>query len=332
MTFTKRSIPLAVCCILFGSGSSLAQQLPGEAAAIPSQIPGVVDASARWELVWSGVASADGINGDTTGVYFAQEQTDRIVYLDNSHTEYTLLEDVYGVGSISIDAEGRMFAVERTCTEPMNPELPGCNVLTRVTQVLPERRVLANRFSDGRPLGRLNDVIGDGSGGAFFTSGGIYHVSADGVVSVVAEDDIRTNGIMLSADGRVLYVTNGSEVVAFDVRPDGSTRNRRVFGSLEGDNGGDGIALDAEGRLYVTAGQGVHVLSSGGEHLGVIPTPRRGITATFGGPDKRWLYVPQIGAIGPNGQPYETPEGIRNIAMSIYRIRLQTPGLAARPK
>lgn len=311
---------------------AMTQTLPGESEALPSAIPSVIDASARWELVWSDVASADGIVGDETGVYFAQEQTDRVVYLDNEHTEYTYLEDVYGVGSVSIDAGGRMFAVERTCTEPLNPELAGCNVLTRVVQLTPERRLLANRFADGRPLGRLNDLIADGNGGAYFTVGGVYHVGADGVVSTIAEGDIRTNGIMLSPGGRTLYVTNGTEVVAFDILPDGSTRNRRVFGSLEGDNGGDGMAVDSDGRLYVTAAAGVHVFAPDGDHLGVIPTPRRAITAAFAGAEKNWLYVPQIGAIGPDGRPYTTPEGIRNIAMSIYRIRLQSRGLPGRPK
>ena len=309
-----------------------AQLLPGESEARPSSIPGIIDASARWELVWSGVASADGIVGDENGVLFAQEQTDRVVYLDNEHTEYTYLENIYGVGSVSVDAEGRMFAVERTCTEPLNPELPGCNVLTRIVQLLPERRVLANRFIDGRPLGRLNDLIADGAGGAFFTVGGAYHVDSGGNLSIVADQDIRSNGIMLSPDGRTLYVTNVSEVLAFDVRSDGSTRNRRVFGDLLGDNGGDGMAVDDSGRLYVTAAAGVHVFAPDGEHLGIIPTPRRAITAAFGGPEKAWLYVPQIGALGPDGQPYTTPEGIRNIAMSVYRIRLLSRGFAGRPK
>jgi len=322
---------LIYCAVLLG-GNAGAQLLPGESEAMPESIPGIIDDSARWELIWSGEASADGIVGDANGIYFAQEQTDRVVYLDREHTEYTLLEDVYGVGSISIDAEGRLFAVERTCTEPLNPELAGCKVLTRVVQLLPERRLLANRFADGRPLGRLNDLIADGNGGAFFTVGGVFHVSANGEVRAVATDDIRTNGIMLSPDRRRLYVTNGGEIVSFEVMPDGSTRNRQRFASLGGDTGGDGMAIDEAGRLYVTAGQGVHVLSPGGEHLGLIPTPRRAITVAFGGPDKRWLYVPTIGAIGTDGQPYQVPEGIRNIAMTIYRIELESRGFAGRPK
>jgi len=327
--------PAAGIALVLGGlvcGAAPAQPLPGEAEAIPTAIAGVVGTQARWELVWSDVASADGIVGDETGVYFAQEQTDRIVYLDNDLVEHTFLEDVYGVGSVSIDAPGRMFAVERTCTEPLNPELATCKVLTRVVQVFPERRVLANRFADGRTLGRLNDLIADGAGGAFFTAGGLYHVGADGVVSTVAEQGIRSNGLMLSPDGATLFVTNVTEVLAFDVGADAATSGQRVFASLDGDDGGDGMAVDETGRLYVTAARGVHVLAPDGEHLGLIPTPRRAITVAFGGPGKRYLYVPQIGAIGPDGGPYATPDGVRNIAMSIYRIRLDARGFAGRPK
>jgi gluconolactonase len=198
--------------------------------------------------------------------------------------------------------------------------------------LLPEPRLLANGFADGTPVGRPNDLIADGEGGAFFTMGGAYHVSAQGVVSVVEDQNLRSNGIMLSRDGGTLYVTNVTEVLAFDVRPDQTTQNRRVFGTLAGDDGGDGMAIDAEGRLYVTGNAGVHVLSEQGEHLGLIPTPRRPITLAFSGPGKRTLYVPQMGAIGPDGKAWSTPEGIRNTAMTIYTLEMLTPGFAGRPK
>ena len=92
---------------------------------------------------------------------------------------------------------------------------------------------------------------------------------------------------------RTLYVTNNTDVLAFDVRADGTTANRRDFGTLDGDDGGDGMAVDSEGRLYVTGNSGVHVLSPRGEHFGLIPTPRRPITIAFSGPDKKMLYAPQ---------------------------------------
>jgi gluconolactonase len=175
-------------------------------------------------------------------------------------------------------------------------------------------------------------LIADGKGGAYFTVGGIYYVNAQGIVSTVADQDIRTNGLMLSTDGRVLYVTNGTAVLAFDVLADGSTRNRREFAGLAGDTGADGMAIDAAGRLYVSAASGVHVLSPQGAHLGLIPTPRQPISLAFAGPQKRTLYAAQMGAIGPDGKAWSTPTGVRNTAMTIYRIAMLTEGFKGRAK
>jgi gluconolactonase len=92
------------------------------------------------------------------------------------------------------------------------------------------------------------------------------------------------------------------------------------------------MAVDSTGRLYVTGNLGVHVLSPDGKHLGMIPTPRRPITLAFSGPDKKTLFVPQMGAIGPDGKPWTTPEGVRNTAMTIYKISMLSEGFKGRPK
>jgi sugar lactone lactonase YvrE len=92
------------------------------------------------------------------------------------------------------------------------------------------------------------------------------------------------------------------------------------------------MAIDAAGRLYVTASTGVHVLGSDGKHLGLIPTPRVPITLAFSGPDKKMLYVGQMGAVGPDGKPWATAQGVRNTAMTIYRMPMLTEGFKGRPK
>jgi gluconolactonase len=318
----------------FLTGAAAAQPLlPGERATNITGIPGVVAPGAKWEIVWADFETADGINGTPDGgVIFAQEQTDTIRKLDAAGKEWTIVPDTRGAGSVSLDAQGRLYGVERTCTEPLNAQLPGCNEPPRIVQYLPERRVLAMAFADGTPFGRLNDLIADGKGGIYFTVGGAYYLSPSGVVSTVADQDIRSNGIMLSPDGRTLYVTNNANVLAFDVRGDGTTANRREFGTLGGDDGGDGMAVDSEGRLYVTGNRGVHVLSPRGEYLGLIPTPRRPITIAFSGPDKNLLYAPSSGAVGPDGKAWATPETIRNTAMTMYRIAMLSQGYKGRPK
>jgi gluconolactonase len=323
----------ALSVLLTASAPALAQLLPGERPAAVGEIPGVIGAGATWELVWADFKTADGLVGTADGgVLFAQEQGDTVRKLDVNNHESVYLTDSHGAGALSSDAQGRLYAVQRTCTDPGRPFSAACQELTRISILAPEPRLLANSFADGRPLGRLNDLIADGKGGAYFTVGGLYYVNAQGVISTVADQDIRTNGLMLSTDGRTLYVTNVTTVLAFDVQPDGSTRNRREFGSLNGDTGGDGMAIDSAGRLYVSAASGVHVLSPRGEHLGLIPTPRVPISIAFAGPQKRTLYVAQMGAVGPDGRPWATPAGVRNTAMTIYRINMVSEGFKGRPK
>jgi gluconolactonase len=332
---SRATVVLLTCLVAPASvhGQARAPLLAGERETMVTAIPGVIAAGTAWEIVWADFETADGIVGTADGgVLFAQEQTDTVRKLDAAGKEYVYVTETRGAGAVSLDAQGRLFAAQRTCTDTARPFSTACAEPTMISQLLPERRMLANAFADGRLLGRVNDVMADGRGGAFFTSGGLFHVSATGVVTTVATDNLRSNGVMLSGDGKVLYVTNNTEVLAFDVQPDFSTRNRRVFASLNGDAGGDGMAIDNAGRLYVTGNLGVHVLSPDGKHLGMIPTARRPITLAFSGPGKKTLYVPQLGAVGPDGKAWATPEGVRNTAMTIYRIQMLAEGFAGRPK
>lgn len=305
----------------------------GERAAVSTAIPDVVAGGLKWEMVTAGFNNMDGMVGTADGgIIFAQEQTNTIRKLEPDGKETVFIADTHGAGAVSVDAKGRIFAVQRTCTDPGLRLGNACLERPMVSQLAPDKRMLTNSLPDGRPLGRVNDIVADGKGGAYFTVGGAHYVNADGVVSTVADQSLRSNGIMLSRDGKTLYVTNNTDVQAFDVQPDGTTRNRRTFGDLAGDNGGDGMAIDNAGRLYVTASQGVHVLGPDGRHLGLIPTPRRPISVAFSGPDKKVLYCIQNGAIGPDGKNWSTPEGIRNTAMSLYRIPVIAQGYLGRPK
>ncbi|MEO0062790.1 MAG: hypothetical protein RLZZ08_1350, partial [Pseudomonadota bacterium] len=50
------------------------------------------------------------------------------------------------------------------------------------------------------------------------------------------------------------------------------------------------------------------------------PVPRRAITLAIAGPDRRTLYVGAMGAVTPQGKDWQTPEGVRNVAMTIYKL------------
>ena len=316
----------AVSCL---SGLALVAQ-PAQREVTIAAIPGVIAASARWTRVWQGSDNADGIVGTPDGaVLFAQEQPRRVLKLDANDGVSVYVENTHGAGSLALDARGRLIAVERTCTDPGLTQ--PCAEPPRIAVIFPAsaRAVLADSFQ-GKPLGRLNDLVVDRNGGVYFTAGGAFYASPRGVVSSVGEN-LRANGIMLSPDETILYVTNGAGIAAFDVQPDGTVRNQRI-GTLEAGGSGDGMAVDSVGRLYVTSAPGVQIFSAQGKYLGLIPTPRNAISVAFSGPDKTTLYVVCTGALDADGKDMTTPPGVRNNAKSIFKIRLLTPGFGGRAK
>jgi gluconolactonase len=319
---------------LLGAALWLSQVVVGQSQGVRqvtvTEIPGVVAAGAKWTLVWQGTDNADGIVGTSDGgLLFAQEQPNRVSKLDRSGKVSVYLENTHGAGALTIDSQGRVLAVERTCTDPDRQPAP-CSEPTAVAVLAPKRKILADSI-EGRSLGRLNDLTVDKQGNVYFNGSGTFHLNAKGRVSSIGEN-IRTNGIMLSRDERTLYATNGGVIAAFDVQPNGRVGNQRDFGKLEAGGNGDGMAIDAAGRLYVTSGPGVQVLSPEGKYLGVIPTPRSVISAAFSGPGKKTLYVVGAGALGPDAQEFRTPEGVRNNAKTIYRIAMLAQGFKGRAK
>lgn len=320
---------LAAACLI--ATPAAAQRLePGEVATDVTAIAGVVSGDAQWQTVWTGPMAADGMATTSDGLLlFAQEQSNAIWKLWPDGRSFAEYPFVLGAGAASVDGNGRTFTVERGCTDPGLTNLT-CDRPSRVVELGATRRVVADHFADGSSLGRLNDLQADGQGGAWFTQGELYHAASDGTVTLTADVTTFSNGVTISPDGRTLYVTDRTSIIALDVAPDLSTSNQRVFASLTRDTqgfGGDGLEVDGAGRLYVTGDAGVYVFAPDGTELGVIPAPRRTITLSFAGPDRRVLYVGALGASTPAGEAWATPEGVRNIAMTIYRLDMLASGV-----
>ena len=318
--------------VLARGGQGQAGQPAAARVVMVPPIAGVIGAGATWTIAWQGTDNADGLVGTPDGgVLFAQEQPSRVRKLDTDDTVSIYAGNTGGAGSLALDVMGRLLAAQRTCTDPgLNRP---CSEPTRIAIIHPAeaRAVLADAF-EGKPLGRLNDLVVSRQGVVYFTSGGAYAILAGNRVVSVGEN-LRTNGIMLSPDDKTLYVTNGNTVAAFDVQPDGSVRNQREFARLEAGGSGDGMAIDSAGRLYVTAQQaGVQVFGADGKYLGVLPTPRNAISAAFSGPGRRTLYVVGSGAVGPDGNEATTAPGVRNNAKTIYRIPMLAAGFTGRAK
>ena len=297
-------------------------------------IPRVVAAGAQWKLVWQGSDNADGIVGTKEGgLLFAQEQPSTVGMLDKDDQFSIFVSDTRGTGAVAIDSRGRVLGVERTCSDPGgNPEQ--CHELPELVVLWPTRQTLASKVGD-QTFWRMGEVIADAKGGAYFNDDtpGVYYINADGQASLVAGKEVDTNGLAISPDEKTVYSTNRNTIVAFDAAPDGTTRNQRTFVTLEGGANGDGMCVDSEGRLYVTAGDtGIQLFSREGTYLGTIPFPRSASSCAFSGTDKKVLYAKGAGMTLPDGQEYRTPAGVRNNAKAIYRIDMIAQGFLGRAK
>jgi gluconolactonase len=129
----------------------------------------------------------------------------------------------------------------------------------------------------------------------------VYRVVPEsGEITAVSEDFDKPNGICFSPDERTLYIgdtgmTHGAfrphRLMAFDVSADGATlSNSRVFAEIE-PWVPDGFRCDAEGNVYVGAGDGVQVFNAAGEMLGKILTPEAVGNLSFGMSDGQTLFV-----------------------------------------
>jgi gluconolactonase len=218
----------------------------------------------------------------------AQNHNSKVVRLDASGKVSEVYANTHTGGALAISKKGETFMVQRGLRQ-------------NVSQMAPRRRILADKLPNGDPLdclgGVINDLTADSKGGVYFTMGGVFHADAKGTVTRYGEG-LATNGVILSPDEKTLYVTNGRTVAAFDVQANGSLTNQRQFVELPS-GGGDGLSVDAQGRLYVTAGPALHVVSPEGKLLGSIPAPYGLITAAFGGPDKKTVYA-VVSLIDPN--------------------------------
>src|SRR6188768_1606548 len=215
---TIAALALAPVC-LWASPAAAQGQPAAEATVDIVAIPGVVSGDAQWRTHWSGPMIVDGMSAAADGsLLFAQEQSNSIIKVWPDGRSWVQWPFVAGAGSVSIDSEGRTFAADRSCTDPGLGLGANCTILSKIVQLTPERKTIADKFADGSTLGRINDLVADGHGGAYYTQGGLF-----------------TNGLVLSPDGKTLYVTNRLTMLAFDVGADGALSNKHDFATLQGE-------------------------------------------------------------------------------------------------
>lgn len=174
--------------------------------------------------------------------------------------------------------------------------------------------VLADKF-DGKRINSPNDLVYRSDGTLFFTDppfglpkfaddrrkelnfSGVYSLYK-GKLQLLTKEFSGPNGIALSPDEKYLYVGNWDErkktVYRYEVRKDGTIQNGKLFfdfTNFQGEDAIDGIKVDVEGNLYVSAPGGLQVLSKDGRHLGTILIPQHVHNMAWGDEDGKTLYL-----------------------------------------
>jgi gluconolactonase len=193
--------------------------------------------------------------------------------------------------------------------------------------------VVADRF-EGKRFNSPNDLVYRSDGMLFFTDPnfglpkfgddprkelphtGVYSIYK-GKVQLVTKEFSGPNGIALSPDEKYLYIGNWDDnkktVYRYELQPDGTVKNGKLFfdfTSIKGEDAIDGVKVDVQGNVYVSAPGGLQILSPEGKHLGTIVTPQHVHNMAWGDEDGKTLYLAA--------------------RSGLYRIRLNIEGV--RPK
>jgi sugar lactone lactonase YvrE len=254
-------------------------------------------------------------------LYFSDMGTKLVlsVDLDGKVTEVAVVDArPSGIGWLP---DGRMIVVS------MNDK--------RVVRQEHDGSIVTHADISGLAAAPCNDMVVDGRGNAYVGNPGydmrnppqplpaaqVVLVRADGSAQVVDDEVLFPNGSVVTPDNRTLIVgeTMGRKLTAWDIADDGTLSNRRTFADVPG-RAPDGIALDAEGAVWMADAEGnacVRV-TEGGDITDVVDTGRGCFACALGGPDRRTLFL-------LTGEGF-TGDAIRRRTGAIETVEVAVPG------
>jgi len=253
----------------------------------------VVAVGAKVEKLAGGFKFTEGPAADAQGnIFFSDIPNNRIHKWSSDPGApglSTFRENSGGANGLYFDKKGNLLACEGTGRRLVSIDPTG-----NVT-------VLADKY-EGKKFNSLNDLWIDPNGGVYFTDpryGGrddmeqdgehVYYLSPDRkkLIRVIA-DLVRPNGVIGTPDGKKLYVADhgGKKTFVYDINKDGTLSNKKLFAP----EGSDGMTIDNQGNIYLTTDV-VAVYNSKGEKIETIQIPETPANVTFGGKDKRTLFI-----------------------------------------
>jgi gluconolactonase len=260
--------------------------------------------SARLDHLYDGCRWAEGPAYFAAGRYLVWSDipNDRMLRYDEAADRVGVFREPAGyTNGHTTDRQGRLVSCEHGGRRVTRTEHDGS-----IT-------VIADAF-EGKRLNSPNDVVVHSSGAIYFSDPAygidsdyegykaeseigachVYRVSPGGEISLAADGFDRPNGLAFSPDESELYVSDTgakpSPMYVFDVAADGSLSNRRRFATCTVGSF-DGFRPDRDGRIWTSAGDGVHCLHPDGTLLGKVLVPETVANVCFGGPKRNRLYI-----------------------------------------
>ncbi|WP_112265479.1 SMP-30/gluconolactonase/LRE family protein [Lentzea terrae] len=202
----------------------------------------------------------------------------------------------------TVDRQGRLVSCEQGNRRVTRTEHDGSTT------------VLAETYR-GKRFNSPNDVVESADGAIWFTDPsygidsdyeghqaeseiGACHVyradPVDGSVTIVADDFSRPNGLAFSLDSSLLYIAdtrqNPSHIRVFRVEDGKALSGGEIFATSDA-GGFDGIRVDAAGRVWAAAHDGLHCFAPDGTRIGKLRIPEVCSNLTFGGPRRNDLFI-----------------------------------------
>jgi gluconolactonase len=313
---------------------ALAQEPPAAAPAAPSQrppprppIPLVETPALPWTIVAEGLHFPEGpVVMKDGSVLFVQIESKEVSRLTPAGKVEQLAQLDGGPNSLTVGPDGAIyiannggrfgFSVRGGFNSPGAPP-PGFSGGGKIQRLDLKTKAVTTVYDsiDGHPLTAPDDLIFDKSGGLWITelglrpgTGAIYHTPKLGQPLSVARAGMSgPNGIGVSPDGKLLHISMGQSLYAFDIDGPGKLSTRTyapngVQGPLHENSGADSLKIQADGKVCVCSlfrPGGITVIDRMGqaEFLGF---PDRFVcNLAFGGRDMRdcWLMLSGLGKI-----------------------------------
>jgi gluconolactonase len=285
-------IPLLLVAILAAANALGQEQFDIRDSA---EFAKIVPAGAKVEKLASGMKFVEGPVWLDDHLVFSDIPNNRLMRWDPNGGLTVFRQGSNQSNGNTRDADGNLITCEHQARR-----------VTRTDRKTGQVTVLVDRF-EGKKLNSPNDVVVKSDGTIWFTDptyGGhkdlqiaghnVYRFDpASKGLTAVATDSDQPNGLAFSPDESKLYVADSGKpkhVRVFDVKPDGTLADPKVFCKI--DKGApDGIRVDAEGRLWSSAADGVHIFSADAKLIAKILLPETCANLCFGGPQGNELYM-----------------------------------------